>query len=228
MKIGIWNIDHPELGTRSRNKQARLEGIIDFLYEKECDIYILSEANSAIKMDGYRARSSAESPFIKKSRSYESPNCYHQVAIYSRLEFEQKDISEPINGVLCKLTKSPILNNIYGNVITIKDQWKKDSALKFTDRLNEQVKIIGNLPSDKTIVAGDFNLKLGWTQKAKAYKAIEQHVELKGWIWPTREQTDSVQHILHSPDIRTEVELDRSVKEITKLSDHPFVSVLVS
>lgn len=228
MKIGIWNIDHPEVGTRSKPKNNRLAGILDYLNDASCDFYILSEANSAVSLDGYQSLFSDESPYINKSRSYNSPNVYHQVAIYSRLQMTEKSISEPINGVLCELQGSTVLESIYGNVITIKDQWKKDSSLKYSDRVSQQLEIIDNLPNEKMLVAGDFNLKLGWTRTAKGYKAIENIVELKGWHWPTREQTDSVQHILHTPDIKVVVSSDRSVKEKLKLSDHPFITLTIS
>ncbi len=70
MKIGIWNIDHPELNTRSKTKTDRVRRIYDFLVSENCDVYVLTETNSAINLAGYNSIFSSESPFIKKSRSY--------------------------------------------------------------------------------------------------------------------------------------------------------------
>ena len=232
MKIGVWNIDHPEFGTRSRAKQNRYEKILHFLGVADCDIYVLSEANSAINLPGYQAQFSDESPFKNQSRSYAPPNRYHQVGIYSRLPISKIDISEPLNGVLCQVHGLNEIFNIYGNVVTIKDRWKKDSSLKYTDRLYEQISAISSLSKVKTIVAGDFNLKVGWSQKAKAHLAVEQELEHKGWVWPTKMQTHSVQHILHTPDIFVEVSEDCDVNQSSsnglKLSDHPFLQANLS
>jgi hypothetical protein len=232
MKIGIWNIDHPEIGAQSRVKQGRLERILSYLESAGCDIYVLSEANSALNLFGYYSGFSDESPFKKQSRLYVQPNKYHQVGIYSRYSITKMAIPEPINGIFCQVHDSDLVSNLYGNVVTIKDQWKEDSSLKYTDRLNEQVKTINALPNRKTIVAGDFNLRLGWPQKAKAHKVLERELERKGWLWPTKLQTSTVQHVLHTPDVFIEIEIDESVKENSRatprLSNHPFLLVNVS
>lgn len=227
MKIGIWNIDHPEVGTSSVRKQQRHDSIIQYLSENICDLYILSEANSAMNIDGCFSFYSAESPFLKKSRSYQSPNIYRQVAIYSRQEMYKKEIEEPINGVLCQTKTSGLIERVYGNVITIKDQWKKDSSFKYSDRLNQQIELVSGLVCSKTLIAGDFNMKKGWVQKAGAHKKMEEAVERLGWVWPTINQTDSVQHVLHSPDLKVSLGLDLGVRE-SGLSDHPFMTVNVS
>lgn len=227
MNIGIWNVDHPEVGTTSGKNQQRHDGVVQYLNDRKCDLYVLSEANSAIAIDGCFSFHSAESPFLRKARSYQPPNRYHQVAIYSRQEMHQREISEPINGVLCQTKESGILESVYGNVITIKDQWKKDSSLKYSDRLNQQIDMLADLRRRKTLIAGDFNLKKGWTQKAGAYKKMEQAAVRHGWVWPTMNQEQTVQHVLHSPDLEVTLEIDFSVKE-SGLCDHPFMAVKVS
>ena len=227
MKIGVWNIDHPEVGTRSRVKHDRLERILNFLKGAKCDIYVLSETNLALTLPEYQAQFSDESPFKRKSRSYEHPNDYRQVAVYSRHLISKTDIPEPINGVFCHVLGFELIENLYGSVVTIKDQWKKDSSLKYTDRLIEQINAIKALPNKRTIVAGDFNLRLGWPQKAKAHDTIAYELENQGWVWPTKQQTYTVQHVLHTPDVSVEFSIDQSVKE-NKLSDHPFLLINVS
>ncbi len=231
MKIGLWNIDHPEIGTQSRAKQNRYERILNFLENACCDIYVLSETNSALILPGYQAQFTDESPLKRQSRSCAYPNNHHQVGVYSRHLISKVDIHEPINGTFCQVHDSELIENLYGNVVTIKDQWKKDSALKYTDRLNEQIKAINTLPNRKTIVAGDFNLRLGWSLKAKAHETVAYELESKGWVWPTKMQTQTVQHVLHTPDISVEFTIDQSVKENSptpSLSDHPFMLINVS
>jgi Endonuclease/Exonuclease/phosphatase family len=232
MKIGVWNIDHPEIGTRSRAKQDRYERIVCYLQGACCDIYVLTETNSALQLPGYKTCFSDESPFKRKSRSYAPPNRYHQVGIYSRFSISKMDIAEPINGVLGRFPDAGVISSLYGNAVTIKDQWKKDSPLKYTDRLNEQISAINSLPDRKTIVAGDFNLRLGWPQKAFAHEALGRALESREWVWPTKSQTSTVQHVLHTPDISIEFSLDQNVKETSSagpaLSDHPFLLVNVS
>ncbi len=195
MKIGIWNIDHPELNTRSKTKTDRVRRIYDFLVSENCDVYVLTETNSAINLAGYNSIFSSESPFIKKSRSYIEPNRYYQVGIYSRFKIKQHEVHEPINGVCCQVFGSFFSLNLFGNVITIKDQWKKDSVFKYKDRLNQQIFEINHLPKESSLVAGDFNLKKGWVQKASAFKTIESEIEQFGWIWPTK--TKQIQYNIY-------------------------------
>jgi len=232
MKIGVWNLDHPEIDTRSRAKQGRYERIMSFLEDVCCDIYVLTETNSALILPGYQAIFSDESPFIRQSRSYAHPNRHHQVGVYSRFAISKCDIAEPINGVLCQVRGSGIISNLYGNAVTIKDQWKKGSPLTYADRLNQQMSAITALPNRKTIVAGDFNLRRGWPQKAKAHEAVARALENTKWVWPTRTQTATVQHVLHTPDVSIDIAVDQSVKEASSagpaLSDHPFLLVNVS
>ncbi len=165
MKIGLWNIDHPENDVNSTNKQKRFLEIIDYLKKQNCDVLILNESNSAIELAGYTSYFSNESPFLNKNRCYNHPNRYYQVTVLSKIKAEQFDIMEPINGVLCKIEyqNQPIF--IYGNVITIKDRWKNNSNKKYKDRLQEQIAQFNKLLDKNFIIAGDFNLKKGWTQQ---------------------------------------------------------------
>lgn len=165
MKIGLWNIDHPEYDITKNRHHERFLDISDYLQQQDCDVFILTETNAAIGLDGYASFLSQESPFLNKSRCYASPNRYHQVGILSKVPAEQLDISEPINGVLCKIKWKEHLLYIYGNVITIKDQWKPDSDKKYKDRVAEQLQQFKELINQKSIIAGDFNLRKGWTQK---------------------------------------------------------------
>ncbi|MCO6450473.1 MAG: endonuclease/exonuclease/phosphatase family protein [Caldilineales bacterium] len=140
---------------------------------------------------------------------------------------ETLPVAEPVNGVLgrCIWQGQPLF--IYGNVITIKDQWAKDCEKKYSDRLQEQLHILETLADKRCIVAGDFNLRLGWPQKRFAYEAMKAFVERHGWVWPTAGQTFTVQHILHSPDLAVDVTLDASVQRgkgsRNGLSDHPLL-----
>lgn len=219
MRIGLWNIDHPEV--KSRQNQ-RFEQIKAFLLAQKCHLYILTEANSALHLDGYHTYFSAESPFHKKGRSYTPPNRYHQVAIYSIFPLAQKEIGEPVNGVLCQTIWMERPLWIYGNVITIKDQWLKSSTKKYSDRVTEQLNAIDQLANKRCLIAGDFNLKLGWTAKKGAYKRVQSCVERNQLLWPTADQTDTVQHVLHSPKLTVSVNVDHDAKH---LSDHPFISM---
>ena len=120
---------------------------------------------------------------------------------------------------------------VYGNVVTIKDQWFDDSDKTYADRLNEQLDAFEQLPAHRCIVAGDFNLRLGWPQRKKAHERVEAFAERQGWARPTENQTDTVQHVLHSPDMVASVTIDMTVRHTKgkrdRLSDHPFVLVEV-
>jgi len=231
MKIGLWNIDHAEYHPSSTYRSQRYEEITLFLSQQNCDIFVITEGNAAIQMEGYQSYFSVESPFLKKTRYYQPPNKYHQVGIYSRLPLRHFDITEPINGLLCEVDPNnhPLL--VYGNVITLKDQWKKDSDKTYTHRLEEQLEAFAQLANKQFIICGDFNLKLGWPQKKKAYQRLKNFVDHHGYAWPTEMRTDTVQHILHSPGINVEVTIDPSIQhdkgKINRLSDHPFVAIEV-
>ncbi len=43
-----------------------------------------------------------------------------------------------------------------------------------------------------------------------------------------KNQTDTVQHILHSSDIKVNYTIDKSVIESCRLSDHPFLKIEVT
>lgn len=165
-------------------------------------------------------------------RFYGSPNIYHQVAIYSKSQGIRTEVSEPINGLRVTVGNKDHSLLLYGNVITIKDQWSKTSDLTYTDRLNQQIDAIRFLPRQQTLVAGDFNLRLGWPQKRFAHKQIMDKLAADGWIWPTEWRDDTVQHVLHTHDLRVVIDFDFSVKynedRSTGLSDHPFLKITVS
>ncbi len=232
MKIGLWNIDHPETESGNVQKQHRFEAISSYLARADCDAYIILEANAAMSLDGYSCELSRESPFKSARRHYGTPNVYHQVAIYSKFPTVRADVGEPINSlqVIADSTDHSIV--LYGNVITIKDQWCKTSDLTYTDRLNQQIEAIGNLPRHQILVAGDFNLRLGWPQKLFAHRRIKDEIAVRGWAWPTEKRDDTVLHVLHSEDLRVSLDFDFSVKynedRSLGLSDHPFVVMSAS
>ncbi|MGB0993731.1 MAG: endonuclease/exonuclease/phosphatase family protein [Akkermansiaceae bacterium] len=232
MNIGLWNIDHPETESGRKREQQRFDSIISYLEQADCDTYIITEANAAMNLDGYSCELSNESPFKSSRRYYGAPNVYHQVAIYSRLPLTRYEAAEPINSlqVILGTLDQPLL--IYGNVVTIKDQWSKTSDLTYADRLNQQIEAIRSLSHKHTLVAGDFNLRLGWPQKFGAHKRIKEEIASEGWIWPTEQRDDTVQHILHTDDLNVSISFDFSVKysktRSLGLSDHPFVEISAS
>jgi hypothetical protein len=232
MKIGLWNIDHPETASGSDLKEQRFQGIVAYLAQADCDAFIITEANAAIELSGYLCETSVESPFNSSRRYYGAPNIFHQVAIYSKEPIIRTEVIEPINGLLVTVGGNEHSMILYGNVITIKDQWSRTSDLTYTDRLNQQIEAIRNLSCQRTLVAGDFNLRRGWPQKQFAHTRIKQDLAAEGWMWPTEDREDTVQHVLHSQDLHVKLELDFSVKydegEMSGLSDHPFITLSVS
>jgi hypothetical protein len=231
LKIGLWNIDHPESGTGCQRKESRFQEVEQYLLKAGCDLYIITEANAAIALTGYYAAFSAESPFTTKRRFYGEPNRYHQVAIYSKLPIQSLVVAEPINGLLCRVLSPTLPLLVYGNVITIKDQWAKWSKNKYADRLGEQLTAIAAIPAKRTLIGGDFNLRIGWPQKHAAHQQMLRQVAQQGLKWPTQQRDDTVQHVLHTSDLATGIALESSVRYSETgargLSDHPFVTVNV-
>jgi hypothetical protein len=229
MRIGVWNIDHAQIGSPSEVEEKRFQGVVRYLEQTGRDLLITTEGNAAIQIPGYRAEFSDPSPFRSTRRYYGEPNLYHQVGIYSRLPMRRLNVDEPINGLLCEVSWEGESLLVYGNVITIKDQWKKDSGKTHKDRLREQLAAIESLASSRFIAAGDFNLSLGWTRMLPAHRELNNLVQRLGLVWPTEKHDDTVQHVLHSPDFKVEVEIDFSVRHVNggeqRLSDHPFLSV---
>ena len=229
MRLGLWNLDHPERHPNAPRRNRRFDEISTYLRRQNCDVYVLTEANAAMELPGYRSHFSAESPFRNKSRCYDSPNRYHQVAIYDRLSFTKRQTAEPVNGLHCSCTWLGETLLVYGNVITIKDQWSENSDRTYSDRLKEQLDAFERLSPYRCIVAGDFNLRLGWPQRKKAHHRVKAFVDSSRWVWPTENQTDTVQHVLHSHDLVAGVTIDSTVRHTKgkrdRLSDHPFVLV---
>lgn len=232
MKIGLWNIAHPETGSAEKSKEQRFLGVVDYLSNADCDLFVITEANAAITLPGYYSEFSAPSPFKSKKRFYGHPNSYHQVAIYSKHRLERVPVEEPVNGLLCRVTGTDLLRMVYGNVITIKDQWSETSDKKYKDRLNEQILAIRSLSQSRTLVGGDFNLRSNWPQKKFAHDRIQNELENQGWVWPTKTRGDTVQHVLASEDLSVKLEFDFLVKNDERtelgLSDHPFIKILLS
>lgn len=232
MKIGFWNIDHPETASGNRRKQQRFDDVAAYLAQADCDAYIITEANAAMCIQDYSCELSFVSPFKSSRRFYGSPNTYHQVAIYSKSPSARTEVVEPINGLRVTIGDNCHSLVLYGNVITIKDQWSKTSDLTYTDRLNQQIEAIRNLPRQRTLVAGDFNLRLGWPQKLSAHRRVKTELGGDGWSWPTEDREDTVQHVLHSQDLLVDLRYDFSVKyekgRSVELSDHPFIEISAS
>ena len=232
MNIGLWNIDHPETASGSASKEKRFKAVSEYLLNADCDIFIITEANAAIQLPNYYFELSDESPFKSSRRFYGGSNVYRQVAIYSKTRLQRLSTEEPINGLHCSVDGFDYLKEIYGNVITIKDQWCKTSSKTYADRLSEQIQAIQNLQKNRTLAGGDFNLRLGWPQKLSAHKKIKDHLSASGWVWPTELRNDTVQHVLHSCDLEVTLDLDFDIKydKITGdgLSDHPFIRLAVS
>lgn len=229
MKIGLWNIDHPETDSGSKREQQRFDDVAAYLAQADCNCYIITEANSAMSLDGYSSELSIESPFKSSRRCYDRPNVYHQVAIYSKQPLSRTEVREPINSLQVAVRSPDQSLVLYGNVVTIKDQWSKTSDLTYSDRLCQQISAIEGLPRRQTIVAGDFNLRLGWPQKLSAHKRIKNEIADNGWAWPTEMRDDTVQHVLHTNDLHVSLDFDFSVKysegRSSGLSDHPFVEI---
>jgi len=229
MKIGLWNIDHPETASCSDKKEQRFQNVLNYLMQADCDAYVLGEANAAIQLPGYCCELSEESPFKSSRRFCSAPNVYHQVAIYNRRSLERIEVADAVNGLRCSITDTSPLKELYGNVITIKDQWKESSSKTYFDRLKEQIQAIRTLPDRGVVVAGDFNLRLGWPQKRFAHCRVKEDLAAKGWVWATKDRDDTVQHVLHSSDLKVTLTVDHDVKYgAGGLSDHPFVEISVA
>jgi len=232
VRIGLWNIDHAQTGSPGAGEERRFQGVVRYLERTNCDLLVTVEGNAAIEIPGYRAEFSDPSPFRSTRRFYGEPNRYHQVGIYSRIPVRRLSVAEPINALLCEVSwkGGPLL--VYGNVITIKDQWKRDSDKTHQDRLQEQLAAIESLAPSRFVAAGDFNLSLGWTRMLPAHRALKNLAERLGLVWPTEAVDDTVQHVVHSKGIACQVEIDFSVRHVRdgekRLSDHPFMSVSIS
>jgi hypothetical protein len=229
MDIGLWNIDHPETGSGKKKDEQRYHDVLEYLVRADCDAYIITEANAAMDLPGYSMEMSEVSPFRSSRRFYGEPNCYYQVAIYSKLPMKAVKVDEPVNGLCCQLPETSPVRTIYGNVITIKDQWSKTSSKSYADRLEEQIQAIHALPSEGTLVGGDFNLRVGWKQKQSAYLRLQDELASTQWAWPTEYRDDTVQHVLHSPGLEVQISFDFDVKYKPStrdgLSDHPFFRI---
>lgn len=231
MKVGLWNIEHPELGPGVTRKERRFGEVVRYLEHADCDVLILTEANAALKLTGYSAEFSEVSPFRSSKRYYGTPNLYHQVGMYSRSPLRRLEVSEAVNGLLCEVPWGDRPLQVYGNVITIKDRWMKDSEKTYKDRLREQLAAIESLPPNRVLVGGDFNLSLGWRQSLSAHAQVKSLVDRLPLVWPTELRDDTVQHVLHSPDLKARIEIDFSVKHVKggerRLSDHPFLAITI-
>jgi|GEM_PF-1450590 len=214
MKIAIWNIDCPAYNS---TKLAQCKA---YLEDEKCDLMILTEVNSSLQFNNFNSCFSQKSPYIAKSKNYNKPNEYHQVGIYCKLPLKQIESTEPINTLICKIK----LNNqnvlIYGNVITIKDQWAKWSDLKYKDRLDQQMTQIDKIIKHQCIIAGDFNFKYNSPMRKAGYMALANSLEDSNVVWRTKKENRTVQQLIYSNTFKAAykvIEVDK------KVSDHPLI-----
>ncbi len=209
MTLTTWNLDHPAQATR------RFNAIRDHLLDLDSDVLILTEANAALDLPGYQAVFSEASPFIRRGRIIQPPNRYHQVAIYARWPIRKLSSVEDINGVAAEVGELCI----YGTVLTIKDRWADWSDKRYTDRVAEQCAIIRKLQASGFLAAGDFNFRGTGSYNKVGRERVGELVAETVLSWPTRREERTVQHVLHSPDLKVTYE----VRDSDGLSDHPVV-----
>ena len=52
MKIGLWNIDHPEYDKSKTRRHKRFDDVLNDLQQRDCDVLIITEANAAMQFEG--------------------------------------------------------------------------------------------------------------------------------------------------------------------------------
>ena len=237
MDLVTYNIDHPTHGSK------RFNAIRNHLLARSPDLLILTEANAALRLPGYTAIFSEESPYLRRGRNMAPPNRYHQVAIYAKGELRELPNTRNTNGVGIKITlptdtrrvppplgaggpnpppspKDSRILRVYGSVFTIKDRWAKWSDKTYRDRVQEQCAIIRQLAGPDFLVAGDFNFRGPRSYNKLGAERVTELVETTGLHWPTKHEDRTVQNLLHASDLVLTYDVDTSIR----LSDHPVVS----
>lgn len=159
-------------------------------------------------------------PYLNTKRNYNYPNHYAQVIIYSKIESKPVIIKENTNSVAIDLNNGI---RVLANIITKKDQWDKSSSLVFSDRYEQQVKVMDSILNNSCIILGDFNFRLrkGRPSPKSTYSKFKKFIDSRLLIWATLEETNTVQHIVHSENLV----LDYEVRDSEKLSDHPIIII---
>lgn len=213
MTLTLWNLDHPAQST------PRFQSIQAHLTSLNSDLLVLTETNAALQLPGYTTIYCKESPFIRRGRNYQAPNRYYQVDIYAKEAITKLPEVADINGVLATVgTTNPL--RIYGNVLTIKDRWATWSAKRYADRVHEQCAIIRQLHGPRFLVAGDFNFRGPGSYNKIGAVGVRKLAAETSLHWPTSQELQTVQQVLHSGDLNVSYE----VVDTGKLSDHPIVS----
>ena len=210
MTLALWNIDHPAATS------TRIIAIQRLILELGCDHVILTETNAALNLPGYTVALPAPSPFINRSRDYRPPNHYYQVGVYSRHGLHSPKKGSEVNGVYAEATTIPALH-LYGSLFTIKDRWAAWSDRRYTDRVEEQCAAIRQWAGPRFIAGGDFNFRGQGSYNRIGRERLAQTVADAALVWPTQQEERTVQHLVHSSDLRT----NRYQLFTTGLSDHP-------
>lgn len=172
LRIATWNLDRPKQNGHSKN-QRRIEKICEI----EADLWILTETNSAISLDGYASLASEAQPgYHSSGESY--------AAIWSRWPIlRQVPTFDPYFSVCAEIDSPAGALIVFGTIITYaNDPGVSGTARKWEEHRKsieshaaDWHRLRNEFPNHLFCIAGDFNQsrdESGWYEDSDSVNML--------------------------------------------------------
>lgn len=215
MKIATWNIERPNKATK------RIPLILHCLKEVDADILVLTETNELIDLgNDYTSYHTANSdePFYKPGEK--------RVSIYFKYNSVDQISTFRDNTSICITLETPLGNlAVYGTIIGINGNKRKDFITDLDKQLNDFEKIAGN---NNLCIIGDLNISFSdnyyFTETGR--QKLNNSFNSLGLINLTAEISENIDHIILPAKYIAEKQVTLNTWNMDKkLSDHIGVSV---
>ena len=152
MKIATWNIERPNIATKSRNQK-----ILSLLQELDADILILTETNSIIDLGSSYSTFATHPLYLSNEPYYKEGE--NRTTIWTKYPAKNHFKTFDTFTSICTYLQTPFGDlSIYGTIIGIygnrRANFKTDLDLQIADW--KRISASGNM-----CIAGDFNISFG-------------------------------------------------------------------
>ena len=173
LRIATWNLDRP-----AKNRRSKLTARVDRLRQTAADIWILTETDSAVELEGYfnSATAAPRDPGYLPSEA-----C---AAVHSRFPISPVSDStfDPEVAVCVEIPESPLGPLvIYGSIITYRDDGVGQKQARVWERhrkaaaaqVADWMALRKRYPSHSLVVGGDFNQALDGVGRYRDAKSTQ-------------------------------------------------------
>jgi hypothetical protein len=228
IRIATWNLERPSQNGFKKNQHR-----LDKIYEINADLWVFTETNSAICLEGQGYTAVESCPIQGYHKSGE-----HLTTIWSAWKVNHSILTFDPSVAVCAEVESPFgAMIIYGTVITYANDKGQSGTSKKWEEHRKSIRqhhqdwsrIIQQYPNHLICIAGDFNQSRGdrgWYEEKEAYNMLTSALEDLNLQCVTAKSMKelelsraSVDHICLSEDFKSRI-ISVNGWEGEKMSDH--------